>query len=198
MFTLIIDTSTEKSLIAFTQGDQLLLNYFLSGAQSSRYLMATVETGFKQLNLSPQNLEAVAVSVGPGSYTGTRVGVAVAKGLSFPRSLPLIGFYSLEGFISEKEGIFASLIDAKLGGGYVLLQQRKGKVVSLLSSPQLISKDKLDFHLKGCNEIVGPHNTSPAPQHIASLVAQKIVRKEYRADLDILYLRTPDYFARRK
>lgn len=155
--------------------------------------MTTIEAGFKQLNLSPQALEAVAVGVGPGSYTGTRVGVAAAKGLSFPRSLPLIGFCSLEGFVSEKEGVFASMIDAKLGGSYVLLQQREGKAVTLLSSPQLVSNEKLNFHLKECTEIVGPHNTFPTPEYLASLVARKIVRKEYRADLEILYLRTPDY-----
>ena len=111
--------------MAFAEGTDLLLTIFLpAGTQSSRTLMSTIEKGCKQLSLNNNFLKALAVGVGPGSYTGIRVGVAAAYGLAFPKEVPLIGFCSLEGYVSDAQGPFASLIDARMGGSYVLLQER--------------------------------------------------------------------------
>jgi len=51
---------------------------------------------FKRQSLKPEKLNAIAVSKGPGSYTGLRIGVAAAKGLCFALDLPLIALNSLE------------------------------------------------------------------------------------------------------
>jgi tRNA threonylcarbamoyladenosine biosynthesis protein TsaB len=194
LITLIIDTSTDKSLIACAQGNQLLLAVRLPhGFQSSRYLMGAIEEGLKQVKCLPSSLQAIAVAIGPGSYTGIRVGVAAAKGLAFPKSLPLVGFCSLEGFVSEKEGRFLSLIDARIGGFYVLPQERVGSSVHPLSSPQLISKENLSDLLHEYPTQVGPHTSYPDPSHLAHLTAEKLENEEHGSDLDVLYLRTPDY-----
>jgi tRNA threonylcarbamoyladenosine biosynthesis protein TsaB len=194
LITIIIDTSTEKSLIALTDGANLLLNLPLpSGAQSSRFLMSTIEAGFKQFKLDPSALGAVAVAIGPGSYTGIRIGAAAAKGLAFPRSLPLIGFCSLEGYITSENGPFASLIDAHIGGSYVLLRERHSEVIKNLGSPQLVSKEELEAYLIGYPTTVGPESGYPDSAYLASLVADKLEAGSYGCDLQLLYLRTPVY-----
>ena len=194
MITLIIDTSTDRSLIAITQGSDVLLKTLLPPmAHSSSHLMATVAAGLVRLKLSPASLEAVAVSVGPGSYTGIRVGVAAAKGLAVSKSLPLVGFCSLEGFICENDGRFASLIDAKIGGMYVLLQERKGNKIHILSTPQLISAESLDLYLESYPTRTGPHIGYPDSFYLARLIAQRLENKEYGSDLELIYLRIPEY-----
>lgn len=194
MLTLLIDTSTDKSLIAFAQGDTLLSKFFLPhGVQSSRTLMTEIENGFKQLNQLPSALEAIAISIGPGSYTGIRVGAAAAKGLSFAKNLPLISFCSLEGFVPERDGKFASLIDARIGGFYVLLQEKEGNSVRKLNEPQLIAKENLDSVLKEFPLQAGPHLGYPDPAHLARLAAHKYQKGEFSSDLELLYLRTPEY-----
>lgn len=193
MITLIIDTSTDKSLVAFAEGTDLLLTIFLpAGTQSSRTLMSTIEKGCKQLNLNNNCLKALAVGVGPGSYTGIRVGVAAAYGLAFPKEVPLIGFCTLEGYVSDAQGPFASLIDARMGGSYVLLQERVDDQVRLISLPQLIPKEELENYLSSFPTQVGPHVGYPNPQHLAYLAARKLER-EHASHLDIIYLRTPEY-----
>ncbi|NGX62074.1 MAG: tRNA threonylcarbamoyladenosine biosynthesis protein TsaB, partial [Chlamydiae bacterium] len=114
-----LDTSTERSLVAVADREGVLFVERLpEGLRSSQYLFPAIEAGLQSLSLAPRDLGAVAVTVGPGSFTGVRVGVATAKGIAKGHNLPLIPLSSLEGFVSEREGIFASLIDARMGGAY--------------------------------------------------------------------------------
>ena len=192
--TVIIDTSTDKSLVVFTHGVDVLLKILLPpGAQSSRHLMGAIESGMEQLHFTPSDLQAIAVGVGPGSYTGIRVGAAAAKGLAFPRSLPLVGICSLAGFISSQEGRFASVIDARIGGAYVLRQERKGGAVIQHDAPRLVSPEELPSYLEGWPNLAGPHLDYPDPHHLANLVAQKLSEHPIPLDLQLLYLRTPHY-----
>ncbi len=147
MKTLIIDTSHERSLIAFSEGVEILLTIPLPiGLQSSSHLFPAIESGFQKLKLNPEELEAVAVTVGPGSFTGIRVGVAAAKGIAAPRGLPLIRLSSLQGFLAEENG--AALIDARIGGGFVLLPG---------GEPKLVSQEELPNVLEGRSVIIGPN-----------------------------------------
>ena len=76
------------------------------------FINEVVETS--QIKLS--DLSAVAVSKGPGSYTGLRIGVSAAKGLCFALSIPLIAINTLESLacsISKKEGFIIPLLDAR-------------------------------------------------------------------------------------
>jgi len=68
----------------------------------------------KELGIKATALCLIICATGPGSYTGIRVGAVVAKTLSFIHKIPLVGVCTLEGF-SEP-----ALIDAKMGGAYIL------------------------------------------------------------------------------
>ena len=88
-------------------------------------LTLIIEELLKEADIRPADLEAVAVSKGPGSYTGLRIGVSVAKGIAYGASVPLIGIDTtrsmFNGMISvsnEKHGtdstsLFCPMIDAK-------------------------------------------------------------------------------------
>jgi tRNA threonylcarbamoyl adenosine modification protein YeaZ len=191
--TLVIDTSTDKSLAIFTQGCDVLLKILVpSGAKCSQALIGIIAEGMKQLDFDPQ---AVAVCVGPGSYTGIRVGVAAARGLAFPKTLPLVGFCSLEGFISHEQGKFSSVIDARLQGSYVLKQERIGEKVLQHGEPCFVTKADIDNYLKGWPNLAGPHLGYPDAQHLAKVASDKLF--EYKGEeLKLLYLRTPEYSAK--
>jgi tRNA threonylcarbamoyl adenosine modification protein YeaZ len=191
---LILDTSTDKPFVAFSQGNKLLLNFLLpSGSDCSRSIMETIEVGFKHLNMHIANLHAIAVGVGPGSYTGIRVGAAVAYGLAFAKKVPLIDFCSLESFIPETDGLFVSIIDARLSGVYILPQEKHGDSITWKQEPQFIPKEQLDLYLEKYVLRVGPHLCDPNPTHIAYLAARRLERGEYKSELKLNYLRVPQY-----
>ena len=120
MLSLIIDTSTERGCAVFFDGHEILFQgNFPFGLNNSKYLLPEIERGFKILGRSPDDLDCVAVGIGPGSYTGIRVGVMVAKTLVFALNKPLITFCSLEAFLPAQKVPYAVILDAKIGGAYV-------------------------------------------------------------------------------
>ena len=66
------------------------------GMRHAEVLAPFVEKCMQELNRRGETLDAVAVSIGPGSYTGLRIGLSLAKGLAFSSSLPLIGVSTLQ------------------------------------------------------------------------------------------------------
>ena len=97
MLILSIDTSTKSSSVALHQAGKLLaLSEFFAERTASHSLTVAIEQIIRNSGLSPQDLQAVAVSKGPGSYTGLRVGVAAAKGLCYALGKPLIAIDTLE------------------------------------------------------------------------------------------------------
>lgn len=177
MLTLLIDTSHEKSLIAFAHGFDILLTLTLPvGLQSSLHLFPLIHSGFQQLKLSPGDLEAVAVAVGPGSFTGIRVGVAAAKGIAATKRLPVIPLCSLQGFIGEGTAV----IDAKIGGAYVLMP---GGDPHYLPAEEIEKFEKIvgpDLKRFSCREKI---ERFPDP---STLLKNRLYQKT--DDLDLLYL----------
>ena len=82
----------------------------------SKSLHIFINEIFKQTNLSPQELSAVAISEGPGSYTGLRIGVSAAKGICVALNLPLIAIDTMQ-ILARKikcaEGYIISAMDAR-------------------------------------------------------------------------------------
>lgn len=94
---LAIDTATETMSIALHDGDALAAEITLrAGRRHSALLAPLIKQTMTQAEVSLDDLSALAVSVGPGSYTGTRIGVALAKGMAAPRDLPLAPVTTLE------------------------------------------------------------------------------------------------------
>jgi tRNA threonylcarbamoyladenosine biosynthesis protein TsaB len=99
-----------------------------------------------QEGLRAANLDAVAVSKGPGSYTGLRIGVSAAKGIAYAASIPLIGiettlsmFYGIDETIRTKYGIdktslFVPMIDARRMEVYYSVLTSEGRTVKGISA----------------------------------------------------------------
>ena len=97
-YILHIETSTLQCSVSiaykgeYVAGEQLLANEFIHGEK----LHVFIRDIFEKTKIKKKDLNAVAVSKGPGSFTGLRIGVAAAKGICFAQDLPLIGINTLE------------------------------------------------------------------------------------------------------
>jgi len=82
-------------------------------------LATMVREVMQAAGLSFGDLDRIGVTVGPGSFTGLRVGVAFAKGLSAALGLPCVGVGTLEALAGDESGVAAAVIDAKRGQVYL-------------------------------------------------------------------------------
>ena len=91
MKILALETSAKAVSAAVCENGKILCSgYQDTGLTHSRTLMPIVEHILKNTNLTMTDMEAVAVAVGPGSFTGIRIGVSAAKGLAFAADKPFL------------------------------------------------------------------------------------------------------------
>ena len=118
-----IETSTEVCSVALTSEGQVLdhrENY--EGQTHATLLSQYVKDMLDYARSREMKIEAIAVSIGPGSYTGLRIGLSEAKGLAFGLNVPLIGVNTLQlmtvstmfnHFIAEDKVLYVPMIDAR-------------------------------------------------------------------------------------
>ncbi len=128
---LAIDTATRILSLALYHQSAILAEYSIDGdRQQSALLAPTLQQLLETSKVTLSDLEAVGVSIGPGSYTGLRIGVAFAKGIASVRDIPLIGVTTLETlalaqpFYSAGYELIA-LVQA--GRGRIIAQTFRGK-----------------------------------------------------------------------
>ncbi len=94
---LAIDTATHIMSLALHTGDTLLSEITMKiGRNHSAYLAPMIQQIMEQSEVGADDLTAMAVSIGPGSYTGLRIGVALAKGMAAVNKIPLVGLSTLD------------------------------------------------------------------------------------------------------
>lgn len=118
-----IETSTEVCSVALTSEGQVLdhsENY--EGQTHATMLSQYVQQALQYARTREVPIDAIAVSIGPGSYTGLRIGLSEAKGLAFGLNVPLIGVNTLQlltvsamfnHFIDEDKMLYVPMIDAR-------------------------------------------------------------------------------------
>lgn len=117
MIWLGIDTANTPLSIAIVKDGQLLVEENASVAiNHSLRAMPAMEEVFSKANLTPTDIDAIAVSEGPGSYTGVRIGVTIAKTLAWTLEKPLVGISSLKAIAMNGlffDGLICPLVDAR-------------------------------------------------------------------------------------
>ena len=117
---LLLETSTKSCSVALAKGNQIInlqeeVNKKYSHAEKLNIFITNL---FKNIEFTIEDLKAIAVSKGPGSYTGLRIGVSTAKGLCYALDIPLISVSTLKAMAfgmaqKEKSDLYCPMIDAR-------------------------------------------------------------------------------------
>ena len=122
MKLLAFESSAKAASTALLSDGCLLAEYTQNSGQThSRTLMEMAKNMLSGCDLTPQEIDAVAVAAGPGSFTGVRIGMACAKGFAWGRQLPLYGVSTLEAMVRGAacaDGVYCSCMDARKGQIY--------------------------------------------------------------------------------
>lgn len=153
MKILALESSAKAASAAICDEDKLIGQYWQnSGLTHSSTLLRMAENVLTDSGLSMSEVDLVAVSKGPGSFTGIRIGVAAAKGLAWAESLPLCGVSSLEAMawpLADSEGcVICPVMDARLKQVYnAKFLAQNGKPVRLCDD-RAISLEQLAAELE--------------------------------------------------
>lgn len=156
-----IDTATRTAGLALGDAHRLWAEeVWVSHETHTVELLPRLDRLMRLLGRRPEDLDAVAVSIGPGSYTGLRIGLSVAKGLALSHGLPLVGIPTLDilaqPHLAQRGPIWA-VIQAGRGRLCVARYERRGGTLVLREGPSLLTLQEWAEHLEGhpfvCGEL---------------------------------------------
>jgi tRNA threonylcarbamoyladenosine biosynthesis protein TsaB len=153
---LCLETATSLCSVALCDRNRVVALRESSEDRSHASLLTVfIDEIFKQTGIKADELDAVAVSKGPGSYTGLRIGVSVAKGITYAASVPLISVDTtlsmFHGFIAMAEGkytishtdLFCPALDARRMEIYYSIFDSSGNIVRNVRA-EIIDNDSLN------------------------------------------------------
>ena len=137
MIKLLLDSSTPFLYVSLIKDDKEMWSYLEKGNNDhSEKLTTLLKNMFEQQNLQVSDINQIIVSKGPGSYTGIRVSMTIAKMFSWAKNIPLYTFSTLDLLLSKfknKDGLYVSKIDARRGNSFVkVVEIKKGVWVTHL------------------------------------------------------------------
>lgn len=170
-----IETSTATSSIAIHENGQLISSQSIMLEKShSEYLAPSIKYLFETCGLKMKSIEAVAISMGPGSYTGLRIGTSSAKGICYALDAKLIAINSLHAMASGmakyqfEKVLLCPMIDARRMEVYCLVEKVDGtaventqaKIIDESSFADLLKKNRIIFFGDGAAKCQSALNKS--------------------------------------
>jgi tRNA threonylcarbamoyladenosine biosynthesis protein TsaB len=196
-----IETSTEVCSVALHSEGKLLTSYELFTEKShATSLTLLIDSILKQANVNMSRLKGVALSQGPGSYTGLRVGTSVAKGLCYALEIPLYAVSTLlamahtaRQLLVNEDFLLCPMLDARRMEVYTLLTD--SRLTILKPTQALIFEDTLMRELTATKKIVifgnGAKKWKQASTNENLLLVENIYPSA-KAIGDLFYLQSPD------
>ena len=158
MKILAFETSAKAASVALLDNGKLLgENYQNTGLTHSQTLMVMAEDLLKTAGLTAQDVDAVAVAAGPGSFTGVRIGVAAAKGFAWGRGIPCYGVSTLEAMARNMgiwQGYVVPAMDARRSQVYTAIFHAEQGVLTRMEEDMAISLAELGEKIKNFSEPV--------------------------------------------
>ena len=158
MLILAFETSAKAASVALLADGKLLgESYQNTGLTHSQTLMVMAQDLIKTCGYTPQQIGAVAVAAGPGSFTGVRIGVAAAKGFAWGGNLPCYGVSTLEAMalnLGIYDGYVVCAMDARRSQVYTATFRANQGALTRLCEDRAISLQELGENLKNCEKPV--------------------------------------------
>ena len=169
-----IETATKNCSVSLAKdGKTIAIQELNDGNYShAEKLHPFIQKVLEEANVSNSQIDAVAVSKGPGSYTGLRIGVSAAKGLCFSFDKPLISIETLQSLahqLTVEEGVIIPMLDARrmevysavYDANYKQVREIKAEIIDENSFQEYLLKGKVYFLGDGaekCKEIITHEN----------------------------------------
>ena len=158
MKILALDSTALVASVALCEDEKLLGEMTVNnGNTHSQTLLPMVEFLLKQFDMTPNDVDLFAATIGPGSFTGVRIGAATLKGLAFGTNKPCIGVSTPEALaynLRDFEGLICPVMNARRKQVYTALFRASGGVLERLMDDSAIAIAELDERLRAYGQEV--------------------------------------------
>lgn len=161
MKILAIDTSTSCLTVALSENEDVVAEFNLNNKiRHSQIILPMIDDVLRQYSLKPADIDLFAVSSGPGSFTGVRIGMATVKGFSLALKKPAVGISTLDvlaqnvGMFYTKGSIICPLLDARENQVNNALYEADGGYVNKITDYRLTTIDDLKEELKTYEKVM--------------------------------------------
>lgn len=212
MKILAFDTTNSTLSVALLEDQKILSkNTIFESGKQSELLIPEIEKILTENNIWYQDLDLIAATNGPGSFTGVRIGLTVAKSLKIATNKPLILINALEAIAFKHRNYSGKIfvaIDAKMDEFFIASFESKNEKLEPILESQLIKQEDIKNFLPKENFLLcgsaknliskeeSPHEEIVEADTVGLLALEKFKRKDDRDD-DALYLRAPRITARK-
>lgn len=213
-YILNIETSSKNCSVSLLKEDKIInvIEQEDDSYRHSELLTSFIDQILSKEKIKPENLSAVSIAKGPGSFTGLRIGFSVAKGICFPYKTPIIGINSLEilarSYKPKKDEYILSLINDKNDSFYsMVLDSDYNEVekpsVEVIDKNYISRYGKLDSLVIVCNtrsikEIINEKSVkievkSISAKHMENMSKQNFDKKNFEdlAYFEPMYIKKP-------
>lgn len=210
MLALSLETSTRTCSVALVKDREVLGEVVLNTQVThSQKLLPAIDALFKIADISLEQLDLIGVAIGPGSFTGLRIGIATAQGLAYGKKIPVVGVSTIEALAyttNVYEGLVVPILNARRNQVYTgIFQGNNGKYQRLLADSVIkleelleklvtlpqpyvftgdgvpVFKEKIEEVLKDQAIFIPEYNLLPGGKTVGVLAIEKFKRGEITA-----------------
>lgn len=147
MKKLVLDTSTDILFVSFLENETVIYLKTQQGRNNhSEHLMEIIQDGLKENQMKMNDFDQIYVGIGPGSYTGLRLALTVAKMIAWTLHKELYVFSSLDVVLSShltEDGLYMAKVRAKKGYYYINITQVKEGILSRVVKDSFLEEAKV-------------------------------------------------------
>lgn len=152
-----VESSAITASVSLTDGDKVIKSEFInSGLTHSETLLPMIKRVMQGVEFN--SLDAIAITAGPGSFTGIRIGIATVKGLAFYHNIPCYSVSTLEAiaynFTDEHDAVICAVMDARRMQFYNALFEVKDGKIKRLTTDRAISIEELRKELQNYSNVI--------------------------------------------
>ncbi|MAV75895.1 MAG: tRNA (adenosine(37)-N6)-threonylcarbamoyltransferase complex dimerization subunit type 1 TsaB [Actinobacteria bacterium TMED172] len=150
---LALDTSSRNCSVCLQRESHKFIRRDDASVSHSRHLLALIQQSLDEAELSLEQLDAIAIVKGPGSFTGLRIGIAVAQGLAFAQQIPVIAVSSLAVVAAHSQQVFAqqalsvdavlATMDARMSELYCSWYDVRGSLPKIIGREWVLNPSEL-------------------------------------------------------
>lgn len=190
MKKLILDTSTDILFVSFLDNDTEIYHKIQQGRNNhSEHLMEIIQEGLNKNQMKMNDFDEIFVGIGPGSYTGLRLALTVAKMIAWTLNKKLFTFSSLDVIVSSfltKDGLYMAKARAKKGYYYINITEVKNGVVKRILQDSFLEEEKV-------NEFVQKYPTIQVCEPNETIDPTLLIQEAFASEVEDIYGVVPEY-----